>query len=235
MTRAAELAEALARLRDRVSAAARAAGRDPDQVTLLPVTKFFPAADIRILAGLGCPAVAEARDQEAVVKVSQVPGLTWHMIGRLQRNKARSVARWADVVQSVDSVRLVDSLSAAATAERDGALRVLVQISLDDDPARGGVAASDVAELADRVAAAPGLELAGVMAVAPLGAEPDLAFAQLARVHERLLRDHPGAAERSAGMSTDLESAVRHGSTCVRVGTALLGPRQYSHLEREPQ
>ncbi|MGH4015434.1 MAG: YggS family pyridoxal phosphate-dependent enzyme [Pseudonocardiaceae bacterium] len=231
-----ELATALARACDRIRAGCAAAGRDPAEVRLLAVTKNFPARDVALLADLGQLDVAEARDQEAAPKVAEAhalrpaAALRWHMVGRLQRNKARSAARWAIQVQSVDSQRLVDALDRAARAaeaagERDGPLGVLVQASLDGDPSRGGCPLPDLGRLADRVAAAPGLRLEGVMGVAPRGADPGKAFADLAAAAQRVRREHPGAVELSAGMSGDLEQAVAQGSTCVRVGTALLGSR----------
>lgn len=231
-----DLAAALARLRRRITAACIAAGREPGQVRLLPVTKTFPARDVALLADLGVLDVAEARDVEAVAKVAEVSalrpavGVRWHMVGRLQRNKSRSVARWAVQVQSVDSLRLVEALDGAAWAarrggHRDTALGVLLQASLDDDPARGGCPLPELEALADRVAAAPHLRLEGVMGVAPLGVDPEAAFAKLAAAAQRLRRSHPGAVELSAGMSGDFEQAIAHGSTCVRVGTGLLGDR----------
>lgn len=237
------MAAALQRVRDRVAAACAAVGRDPAEVRLLAVTKTFPARDVVLLADLGIRDVAEARDQEAVAKVADVaalcpdatprPGtaLRWHMVGRLQRNKARSVARWAVQVQSVDSTPLVDALDRAARAaqqagERDGPLGVLVQVSLDGDVSRGGCPISELRPLADRVAAASGLCLEGTMGVAPLGAPPEVAFEHMAASVQRLREEHPDAVEFSAGMSGDLEQAIAYGSTCVRVGTALLGGRQ---------
>lgn len=235
--RRAELSAALAEVRARIRAACATAGRDPAEVRLLAVTKTFPAQDVALLADLGVLDVAEARDQEAAPKVRQArelrpdAGLRWHMVGRLQRNKARSVAGWAVQVQSVDSVRLADALDRAVRAaqqagQRDDPLGVLVQLSLDGDPARGGVTRPGLDALADRVAAAPGLRLQGLMAVVPLGSDPAAAFADLAAAAQRLRRRHPEAVELSAGMSGDLEQAVAQGSTCVRVGTALLGRRR---------
>lgn len=231
-----ELAAALARVRDRITTACAAAGRDPARVRLLPVTKTFPARDVALLADLGLVDAAEARDGEAVAKVAQVTALRpatalrWHMVGRLQRNKCPSVARWAAQVQSVDSVRLVEALDRAARSateagQRQATLGVLVQASLDGDPARGGCPVPGLDALADRVAASPRLRLEGVMGIAPLGTDPGTAFARLEAAAQRLRRSHPGAAELSAGMSGDLEQAIAHGSTCVRVGTALLGDR----------
>ncbi|MFC9790013.1 YggS family pyridoxal phosphate-dependent enzyme [Rhodococcus sp. NPDC127528] len=231
--RTAQIAAALGEVRARLSQACVDAGRDPAGVQLLPVTKFFPEADARILYGLGCREFGESREQEATAKATALADLDevrWHMIGSLQRNKARAVARWAHAVHSVDSARLVDALSKASVeALADGArtepLRVLLQVSLDADPIRGGIPPTELPALAGRASVAAGLELAGLMAVPPLGVDPDAAFATLAELHRALLLEHPDATMLSAGMTGDLESAVRHGSTCVRVGTALLGSR----------
>ncbi|MFC0504509.1 YggS family pyridoxal phosphate-dependent enzyme [Micromonospora costi] len=232
--RRAELAAGLARVRARIADACAAAGRDRAEVTMIAVTKTYPASDVLALADLGVTDVGENRDQEAAGKAAEVAaaGATprWHFIGRLQRNKARSVVRYADVVQSVDSVRLVRALDTAA-AGRERPLTALVQVSIDGDPARGG-AVPDSADpdvglgpVAEAVAGAPGLRLAGLMAVAPLGWEPERAFARLAEVAAGFRTVHPGAVALSAGMSGDLETAIRYGATHVRVGSALLGMR----------
>ena len=222
--RAGQLAAALAALEERLSAACAAAGRRRDEVVLVAVTKTHPAGDVAALRDLGVRDFGENRDQEAREKARAVPDVRWHFVGGLQTNKARSVATYADVVHSVDRPGLVDALSAGA--QRAGrALDVLLQVSLDGDPARGGALAGDLPALADRVAGAAALRLAGVMAVAPRETDPDRAFAELARVAERLRAAHPGATAVSAGMTGDLEHAVRHGATHVRVGTALLGRR----------
>ncbi|WP_420753085.1 YggS family pyridoxal phosphate-dependent enzyme [Rhodococcus sp. O3] len=234
--RRAELAEALAAVRARLDEAARAAGRAPGDVALLPVTKYFPASDAILLHELGCRSFGESREQEATPKIARFresvtdPGVAWHMIGRLQRNKARAVARWAHTIHSVDSIRLAAAVAAGARAaqesgDRTTPIRVLLQVSLDGDPQRGGVVAADLEALAAAVADADGLELAGLMGVPPLGWDADAAFEQLARLHAQVLLDHPEATELSAGMSGDLEQAIRWGSTCVRVGTAVLGRR----------
>jgi pyridoxal phosphate enzyme (YggS family) len=203
-------------------------------VTLVAVSKTFPASDVALLADLGVTDIGENRDQEAAAKAAAVAAegiaVRWHFVGRLQRNKARSVASYADVVESVDSVRLAEAL--AAGAERAGRrLEVLVQVSLDADPARGGALADpgdddrSLDRVAVAVAAAPALDLAGLMAVAPLERSADTAFGTLAGIAERFRVDHPTATVLSAGMSHDLESAVAHGATQVRIGSALLGPR----------
>lgn len=230
-----ELATGLDAVRHRIEAACAAAGRDPAAVHLIVVTKTHPAADVVRLAGLGVRDVGESRDQEAGAKHREVtaalapagadrPPLRWHFIGRLQSNKARHVAAYADVVHSVDRLGLVDALDrgAAASGRR---LDCMVQVSLDGDPTRGGTPVPQVPELADRLAATTQLTLAGVMAVAPLGADPRAAFAALREVSERLRDAHPGAVIISAGMSGDLEAAVTEGATHLRVGSAVLGQR----------
>ena len=224
MTRAQELADRLAGVEQRIAQACAAAGRARDEVALVAVTKFHPASDVAVLRDLGVSRFGESRDQEAQDKAAQVDGVRWHFVGRLQSNKAASVAAYASVVESCDRRKLVAPLSAGAVrAGRQ--VEVLLQVSLDGDPSRGGAPAADLPALADAVAAAEGLRLAGAMAVAPLGEEPARAFARLAELAERLRRDHPDARQLSAGMSADLEQAVACGSTSVRVGTALLGPR----------
>jgi PLP dependent protein len=237
--RESELADALTALRSRLAAAAKAAGRKVDEIQLLPITKFFPATDVAILSSLGCAAFGESREQEAATKVGEVARLlgassvNWHMVGQIQRNKARSLANWAHTAHSISSSRLVRALDRAVAAalsegRRENPLRVYVQISLDGDVSRGGVDVSDsgaVDEICAQVEAAESLELVGLMGIPPLDWDPDTAFGLLESEHQRVRRAHPGAAGMSAGMSNDLESAVKHGSTCVRVGTALLGRR----------
>jgi PLP dependent protein len=238
--RRAELARRLAAVRARIAAACEAAGREPADVELIAVTKTAPASDVATLLDLGLTAFGENRAQEAGAKVAEVaalrPGLVgdaaprWYFVGGLQRNKARVVAAWAHRVESVDSVRLADALEAAAArllvdGRRAGPLPVLLQYSVDGDPARGGVPADGLDALADHVATCPALRLEGLMTVAPLGADPDAAFADVEAAAARLRSAHPAATVLSAGMSGDLEAAIRHGSGVVRVGTALVGPR----------
>ncbi|NGX07517.1 YggS family pyridoxal phosphate-dependent enzyme [Mycobacteroides franklinii] len=231
MTRAEELSAALHAVRDRVERAAQAAGRDPEEIQLLPITKFFPAGDVEELYRLGCRAFGESRDQEAAAKVAEVghSDIEWHMVGNLQRNKAKSVAHWAYSVHSVDNSRLVSALDTARGAgEKREPLQVYLQISLDGDTERGGVDVADAAgvdELCTQVVASEHLELAGLMALPPREADPDQAFRRLQQEHERVQQRYPQASRLSAGMSNDLETAIKYGSTCVRVGTALMGQR----------
>lgn len=225
--RRAEVVSALGRVRARVSDACAAAGRATADVTLVVVTKTYPASDVALLASLGVRDVGEAREQELRDKrgaLDPLPGMRWHLIGRLQRNKARSVGRLADVVHSVDDERLLAPLARGAE-EAGRTLQCFAQVSLDEDPERGGVTAADLPGLCDALAATPGLALAGVMAVAPLGADPDAAFARLQQLSAAVVASHPGATAISAGMSGDLEQALAHGATHLRVGAAVLGSR----------
>ena len=234
--RRAALAAALDAVRSRVDAAARAAGRDPAEVGLLAVTKTWPASDVAHLVDLGLTEFGEAREQEGSVKAAELAALRpdaavrWRVIGRVQRNKARALVRWTDAVDTVDSPRLAAALDRAAgrsadDGDRDAPLGVLVQMSLDGDPDRGGVAEGDVAALCDEVASAAHLRLDGLMTVVPRESDPGAAFAHFAEVAAGVRAAHPGATTISAGMSGDLEDAIAHGSTVVRVGTALLGGR----------
>jgi len=237
-SRESQLADALTSVRSRLEDAATAAGRNPSEIELLPITKFFPASDVAILSKLGCRSFGESREQEAAAKAAEVATILeapvrWHMVGLIQRNKARSIAEWAYAVHSVDTTKVVSALQrhvvrALDEGRRTQALRVYVQISLDGDVSRGGVDVGKpglVDEICAQVATADGLELVGLMGIPPMNADEDEAFAKLADEHRRVLRAHPQAVELSAGMSADLEIAVKHGSTCVRVGTALLGQR----------
>ena len=233
-TREHDIAAALEHVRARINAAESAAGRGAGEVGLVVVTKYFPASDVRILAGLGITEVGENRHQEAQAKALECEdlrpvsgtGLRWHFIGGLQTNKAAAVARYADVVESVDRPELLARLDRGA-AERGHRLDVLLQVSLDgpDAPHRSGVAPDALAALAEQASTYDNLRLGGLMAVAPLDSDPDEAFARLAEIRMRFLRDHPAASRLSAGMSGDLEQAIRHGATHVRVGSAILGSR----------
>ncbi|WP_203335252.1 YggS family pyridoxal phosphate-dependent enzyme [Nocardioides limicola] len=231
MSRRDALAANLAAVHARIDDACAAAGRDPGAVQLVVVTKHFPASDVELLAGLGVTHVGENRHQEAMAKAAQVTApVTWHFIGSLQSNKAAAVASYADVVESVDRAKLVAPLGRGRLARGlPEPLDCLVQVSLDPPSAGPGRAGADpdrVLELAALIAEADGLNVAGVMAVAPLDEDPRAAFARLAVVAERLRSEHPEARVLSAGMSGDLEAAIAHGATHVRVGRAVLGERE---------
>ncbi len=238
-TREVELGNALTLVRERLDRAAEVAGRNRDEIELLPITKFFPASDVLILSRLGCTAFGESREQEAAAKSAECNSagparpIRWHMVGRIQRNKARSIASWAYAAHSVDSAKLVTALDRAserALAEglRSDPLRVYIQISLDGDVERSGVDVRRpdlVDELCALTQSAQALEFVGLMGIPPLGADPEAAFARLQAEHHRVQGAYQQRLGLSAGMSSDLEAAVEHGSTCVRVGTALLGQR----------
>lgn len=227
-----QLARRLEAVRERIARATSNAGRS-DQPALVVVTKFHPAEDIRRLATLGVTDIGENRDQEASAKAAELADIPirWHFIGQLQGKKAKSVARYAHAVHSVDRLRLVEALSKAVEAEQEStgrsALECFIQVSLDDDAGghRGGASPADVGLLAERIDGAASLTLAGVMAVAPLGADPAAAFGKLAGISERLRASHPHATAISAGMSQDLEEAVRYGATHLRIGSDILGSR----------
>ncbi len=227
-----EVSAGLARVEERIAAACRAAGRSRGDVQLIAVTKNFPGSDIEVLCELGVTDIGENRDQEASAKIAALPQdvrqrLQIHFIGQLQSNKAHSLATYVDTVHSIDRDKLVIALDrAAAAAGRD--IGALVQVSLGEGltvAGRGGIPIDGVAELANSVAAARHLRLRGLMAVAPLGVDPGEAFAQLDRVAQSIRALHPEATWVSAGMSADLEAAVAHGATHLRVGSAILGSR----------
>jgi pyridoxal phosphate enzyme (YggS family) len=238
-----ELAGNLADVRSRIEAACAASGRDGGEITLIAVTKTFPAADVVLLRELGVTDFGENKDQEAAPKADAIsaqggPAVRWHFVGQLQTNKAASVARYADFVHSVDRGRLVRTLGAAA--RRTGReLTCLVQVNLATttavteaatavpaDPARGGAPIGDLQQVAEAIEAEPGLVLGGVMAIAPLGVPPEQAFAPLSSCSLAIRAVRPRATIISAGMTGDLEAAIANGATHLRIGTALLGVRR---------
>ena len=219
------LAERLAEVDGRIADAARAAGRDPAELTRIVVTKFHPASLVRELFELGVRDIGENRHQEAAAKAAEVTDLdiAWHFVGQLQSNKARAVRRYASAVHSVDRTSLVEAL--AAREPDDAMLDCFVELNLTDDPSRGGVLPADADHLAEAVAATPGLRLRGVMAVAPLDAEPRAAFALVRGVSDRIRAVVPDATAISAGMSDDFAEAIAEGATHLRIGTAITGKR----------
>ncbi len=224
-----ELRSRLAAVRAGIAAAAEAAGRDPTDVTLVVVTKTWPTSDIRRLLDLGVVDIAENRHQEAERKAAELAdlGIRWHFVGQVQSNKAARIAAYADVVHSVDSVRVAQRLNSGAH-RHDRRVDCLVQVSLDGDvrhDGRGGAAARAVAEIADAIAGAGLLRLVGVMGVAPLGADPRPAYEKLASISKEIQAVHGQATWVSAGMSGDFAAAISAGATHVRVGSAILGER----------
>ena len=227
MTRRDDLVANLTLVRDRIARAAAAAGRDAEEIQLLPVTKFRPIDDIELLFELGFREVGENRDQEAREKAAALPSMNFHMIGQVQTKKANSVARWAHTVQSVDSLKLAQALNKGAglaleTSKREGRLRCMVQMSIDGDPGRGGAVETAVEPLAEWIVEAEFLELVGLMCVLPVG---DHMFDSAQRMFAKLCACYGDSLDFSAGMSQDLEQAIFAGSTIVRVGTGIMGPR----------
>jgi pyridoxal phosphate enzyme (YggS family) len=234
MTRRDEIAAGLADTEQRISAACDAAGRSRDELTLIVVTKTHPASDVDLLAELGVTDVGENRHPEAQLKMDELRAMEadhvvalprCHFLGGLQTNKAGAVARYADVVHSVDRIKLANSLSRGAEAA-GRTLQCLIQVDFDStDPGRSGVVPAGIPELADAIAAAEHLTLGGLMTVAPLGEDPAPHFEHLARLSAELRADHPGAAIISAGMSADFEAAITAGATHLRIGRSVLGVR----------
>lgn len=232
MTSASGLAERLADLRARVAAAARAAGRRPDEVRIVGVTKTWPVEVAVAAAAAGLTDLGENRTSELVAKAAAVPDVRWHLVGRLQRNKVRDVVGRGWLLHAVDRRSLVDAI--ADRAEALGTVQdVLLQVNVAGDPAKAGCDLADLEGLVTYASARPGLRVLGLMTVPPLpppGEDPAAAaapwFARLRDARDALRERFPGLEELSMGMTDDLEAAVREGATMVRVGTALFGARE---------
>ena len=212
---------------DRIAAAARAAGRDPAEITRIVVTKFHPASLVEELYSLGVRDVGENRQQELTQKapaVGPLPGLRWHFIGQAQTNKARAIRAAAAVVHSIDRPRVADAFDRAAGTD-DPVLDVLLQINLTDDDTRGGVTPSEIERLAEHTSGCRTLRVRGVMAVAPLDEPPAEAFERLRGYSELVRSVVPDADWISAGMTADFAEAIAAGATHLRIGSAITGPR----------
>lgn len=226
--RLADIQSNLEKINSRIAEASSRSKRNISEITLIAVTKTYPASDVDLLKQLGIENVGENKDQEASGKISQVKEkFSWHFIGQLQSNKAKSVVTYAELVHSVDRLSLAKELqkSASAIAKKQ---KVLIQVDLDQsgpDPSRGGVWPADLAALAQFINQSENLELTGLMSVAPLGENPSEAFERLAQIRSDFLKNYPNAVILSAGMSEDLEAAIEHGATHLRIGSALLGER----------
>lgn len=216
------LAERLELVRTGIADAARRAGRDADSITTIVVTKFHPASLVRELAGLGVRDIGENRHQEALGKATELAdlALTWHFVGQVQGKKAKAVRGYANVIHSVDRESLVTALSS-----EESVVDCFVQVNLTDDPERGGVRPDGLEPLVERVLAAPGLRLLGLMAVAPLGEEPRAAFTRVRELSDGVRRLSPASSALSMGMSQDYPAAILEGATHLRIGTAITGNR----------
>jgi pyridoxal phosphate enzyme (YggS family) len=214
-----EIAQNLQEVKERISSAAKSAGRDPVEIQLIVVTKTFPISDIEILRELGESNFGENRDQEAGPKAEAI-NATWHFQGQIQSNKIKSICQWAEVIHSISSEKEILKFAQSPRAHQ-----VFLQVSLDGQEGRGGASPADLTQLADLVNQSNNLELLGLMAVAPLGVEPIKAFADLAQINQGFASQYPNSKYLSAGMSGDFEAAIKHGATHVRVGSSILGSR----------
>lgn len=226
--RSAQLQENLQRVKERIAHACRAAERDESEVTLIAVTKFFPYTDMAELYRLGQEDFGESRAQELSAKMGErgadLLDARIHFIGALQRNKAGIVSRYADYIHSVDRLPLAEKLH--KVAEKQPPQKVLIQVSLDETSThRSGASLGSVRELISQVSMLHNLKIVGLMAIAPLGVDPNPGFSRLAKLHQEVLSEHPEAQILSAGMSADLELAILHGATHLRIGSAILGNR----------
>jgi len=220
-----ELGMRLEAVRAEIATSARAAGRQPEEITLVVVTKTFPASDVEHLAALGVLDAGENREQEGSTKASEVLApINWHFIGQLQRKKVKSVLEWASVIHSVDRLELAEEIVKRAVG-REHVLRVLVQVSLDGAQGRAGARSSELSEIASLLATSPMVDLAGLMAVAPVDEDPRTAFQHLQEIRAVFIREFPEALWCSAGMSGDFATAIEFGATHVRVGSSILGSR----------
>jgi pyridoxal phosphate enzyme (YggS family) len=219
------ISSSLQDVKSRIASAAQLARRDLGEITLIAVTKTYPVSDVAILRDLGEGNFGENRTEEGSVKSLEVPGI-WHYQGQVQSRKLREIASWANVIHSLDQVSHIEKLNRICE-ETGRKIGVFIQLSLDGAPDRGGVVEQELGGLADAVAASSGLELKGVMCVPPVEYEHQLAFAEIAQIHQRFISKFPSAKSLSAGMSSDFEIAIAHGATHIRVGSQILGSRTY--------
>lgn len=218
--RRSEIAGNLETVREQISKAAQSAGRSVDEITLIAVTKTFPASDVEILKDLGVSNFGENRDSDAAPKAAAIPG-TWHFQGQIQSNKLKSICSWANVIHSLDEIRHFEIIEKNTAHPLD----IFCQVSLDGSEARGGVSEKKLYELAKEIEKSPTHRLQGLMAVAPLGINPTVAFSKLSAIHKAFMADFPKANKLSAGMSGDFKEAIAHGATHIRIGSQILGSR----------
>ncbi|MCX6439308.1 MAG: YggS family pyridoxal phosphate-dependent enzyme [Actinobacteria bacterium] len=220
MDRRSEITSNLEAVRDQISKAALSAGRSLDEITLIAVTKTFPASDVEILRDLGITHFGENRDSDAAPKAAAVVG-TWHFQGQIQSNKLKSITSWANVIHSLDEIRHFEVIEKNALHPLD----IFCQVSLDDSVGRGGVSEQKLYELAQAIEKSATHRLQGLMAVAPLGVDPTVAFSKLSAIHKAFMADFPKAEKLSAGMSGDFKEAIAYGATHIRIGSQILGSR----------
>jgi len=225
------IAENLKALRARIAAAAERSGRDPESITLVAVSKRFPAETVNEAIRAGVAAIGENRVQEAEAKFpALLDGPERHLVGHLQRNKAGKAAALFDRIQSIDSLRLAEAVSRRAEA-LGKRIPVLLEVNISGEASKAGTAPENLRELAEGCAPLPGILLEGLMTVGPLTEDADAireAFRRMRGLFDDLReRPVPGAAMEvlSMGMSGDFEIALEEGATLIRVGTAIFGPR----------
>ncbi len=220
-SRAAEISANLQAITARIVSAAESAGRDPEEITLIAVTKTFPVTDVKILYELGVRDFGENRDQEGSMKFSELPvDSNWHFQGQIQSNKLKSIATWAGVIHSIDDISHAKKLNSLVPTKE-----IFVQVSLDNLPGRGGVNPEQILDFLAEVTVFANLKVRGLMAVAPLEEPPLEAFKRLKALSETVIKTHPNAWEISAGMSNDFEAAISQGATHIRIGSQILGVR----------
>lgn len=216
-----EIAANLARVQGEIESAATSVGRSADEITLIAVTKTFPISDAQILASLGVKDFGENRDSDGAEKAAAISG-RWHFQGQIQTNKLKSISTWADVIHSIDDLRHIEIIESKMEKP---SIDIFIQVSLDGAQGRGGVAPEQLSQIADAAVKAEKTNLLGIMAVAPLGQVPSIAFEKLAAIHATFKANYPQSPYLSAGMSSDFQEAISFGATHIRIGSSILGLR----------
>lgn len=219
-----DISQALSQVEERIARACRSAGRIRDDVTLIAVTKTYPASDVQILQGLGINNFGENRDVEGVEKSSLIKA-HWHYQGEVQSKKIGSISRWAETVHSLDDLSHIEKFDRALQALGDKSLQIFIQVSLDGNPTRSGLQPSDLMQACQAVTNSSHLHLMGVMAVPPVESDPEKSFAHVAAIAKGVKSSFPEARYISAGMSGDFEVAIAYGATHIRIGSQILGSR----------
>lgn len=227
MNRRNEIEQNLNELNQRIEKACTDSGRSFDEVKTIAITKTWPTSDIEILYDLGLRNFGESKDQEAIKKVEELRGkdIHWHFVGQIQTNKINHIASYADYVHAIDRNKVVEAFENAL--EKNGrSINALIQVSLDGDESRGGALPEAISSIAKAIEDSIHLTLGGLMAVAPVNQSPEVAFKKLSEIAGDFHQDFPSAQMISAGMSDDLEIAIKYGATHLRIGSDLLGNRE---------
>jgi pyridoxal phosphate enzyme (YggS family) len=219
-----ELSRSLSDVQARIHDATARVSRKTEEVTLVAVTKTYPVSDVVILRQLGVTNFGENRSAEGLEK-SALVSAHWHFQGQIQSNKIAAISSWAQTVHSLDDLSHVAKFDRAVGEIPDKRLNIFIQISLDGDASRAGVAGDDLLALGQAISSAKNLDLVGLMVVPPVQADPEKAFSEVAELAQRFRNEFPMAQSLSAGMSGDYEIAIAHGATHIRVGSQILGPR----------